>query len=82
MKEILLYRAVCSIVDEFWDKDTCVRLLGVGVTVSEEDDEYEQMSLFDSEERKKQMRCDDAMDSIRKRFGSGAIQRASLLEKD
>ncbi len=76
-----IYDAVCDLVDEFWTKDTCVRLLGVGVTVAEED-EYEQMSLFESEERKKQMRCDDAMDSIRKRYGSSAIQRASLLDKN
>ena len=70
-----IYDAVCELVDEFWTKDTCVRLLGVGVAVAEDDD-YEQISLFENEERKKQMRCDDAMDSIRKRFGSSAIQRA------
>lgn len=77
-----IYKAVCLLVDEYWTKDTCVRLLGVGVTVADQDSDFEQMNLFDSEQRKKQMRCDDAMDSIRKRFGSGAIQRASLLEKD
>lgn len=76
-----IYDAVCQLVDELWTRDTSVRLLGVGVNVSEEED-YDQLSLFDNEERKKQMRCDSAMDSIRKRFGSGAIQRASLLDKN
>jgi len=76
-----IYEVVCQIVDEMWTKDTCVRLLGVGATVSDEEDYY-QISLFDNEERKKQMRCDSAMDSIRKRFGNGAIQRASLLDKN
>lgn len=76
-----IYHEVCLLVDELWDRNTSVRLLGVGVNVSDEED-YDQISLFDSEERKKQMRCDTAMDSIRKRFGSGAIQRASLLDKN
>ena len=76
-----IYEIVCALTDELWDSKTSVRLLGVGASGTEEDD-YDQLSLFGNEDRKKQMQVDTAMDSIRKRFGNSAVQRASLLDKN
>lgn len=38
------------------------------------------MSLFDSTDYEKLEKLDSAMDSIRSRFGAGAVQRASSLQ--
>lgn len=76
-----IYEVVCAITDEMWDSKTSVRLLGVGASGTDEED-YDQLSLFGNEDRKKQMQVDTAMDTIRKRFGSNAVQRASLLDKN
>ena len=48
-----------------------------------EAEEPEQLSLFDlGEENEKQKRLNEAMDSIRSRFGEGAIQRGVYWKKD
>ena len=72
---------VCSLTEEMWDKKTPVRLLGVGASGTDDED-YDQLCLFGNEERKKQIKVDNAMDAIRKKYGTGAIQRASLLDKN
>jgi len=76
-----IYEIVCILTEEMWDSKTSVRLLGVGASGTEEED-YDQLSLFGNEDRKKQMQVDTAMDTIRKRYGSDAIKRASLLDKN
>ena len=75
-----IYRNVCVLADELWTTDMSVRLLGVGASGTDEEDDG-QISLFDNEEREKQTSCDNAMDAIRKKYGTEAIKRASLLEK-
>ena len=54
-----------------------VRLLGFGVTRLSRDPVI-QRGLFDGEEREKQVALDRAVDAIRGRFGTGAIQRGSF----
>lgn len=76
-----IYDVVCSLTEEMWDKKTPVRLLGVGASGTDDED-YDQLCLFGNEERKKQIKVDNAMDAIRKKYGTGAIQRASLLDKN
>ena len=76
-----IYDTVCELTDEVWNRDMSARLLGVGAS-GIDDEEYDQISLFGEEERKKQMLCDSAMDSIRKRYGNAAVKRASLLKKN
>ena len=41
-----------------------------------------QMSLFDNTDYEKLERLDKAMDSIKDKFGAGAIKRASALENN
>ncbi len=62
-------------------KGISVRLLGIRATeISEK--EFVQMGMFDQEKREKLERLDRALDEIRGKYGSGAIQRASFLEKN
>jgi DNA polymerase-4 len=57
-----------------------VRLLGVGVTRLTSDSPV-QRGLFDGEARHRQGALDQAIDAIRGQFGTGAIQRGSLLDR-
>ena len=61
-----------------WDRRRSVRLLGVGAGNLEQP--ARQLRLFE-QENDRQAQLDDALDSIRARFGEDAIQRASLLEE-
>lgn len=76
-----IYETVCQLTEELWDNKSPVRLLGVTASGTDEE-EYDQLSLFGNEERKKQMQIDSAIDTIRKKFGNDAVQRASLLDKN
>jgi DNA polymerase-4 len=58
-----------------------VRLLGVGVTRLTCDPAV-QHGLFDGEVRQRQGAIDQAIDAIRGQFGTGAIHRGSLLDRD
>ena len=56
-----------------------MRLIGVsgGKAAVEE---YEQLTLFTNEKTEKQKKLDRVMDSLKSRFGDGAVVRASLLK--
>lgn len=73
-----IYQVVCKLFDEKWDQ-TPIRLLGVSTTKVSHEAVGRQMSLFDSTDYEKLEKLDKAMDSIRFRFGSGAVQRASSM---
>ena len=73
-----IYEQACKLFDEKWD-GTPIRLLGVSTKVASEDG-GRQMNLFDNTDYEKLERLDKAMDSIKGRFGAGAIKRASSLE--
>lgn len=75
-----IFDTVCQLFDEMWD-GTPIRLLGVSTTKVSREDMGRQMSLFDDTDYAKLEKLDKAMDSIRTRFGSGAVQRASDLTK-
>ena len=75
-----IYEKVCLLFDEMWD-GTPIRLLGVSTgKVSHSQNTGRQMSLFDNTDYEKLEKLDKAMDSIRERFGSGAVKRASFME--
>ena len=77
----MIYSAACKLFDELWD-GTPVRLLGVRTSKLTQDDAPIQLNLFDyaAPKSEKQQKLDAALDDIRKRFGSDAIKRGSLLD--
>ncbi len=76
----MIYDTSVRLLRELWD-GAPLRLLGVRVTKLDEP-EYEQLSLFPSEENQKQEKLDKAIDAIRERFGAGAVKRASVLSAE
>ena len=78
----ILYQTAKKLFREMWTGEP-IRLLGIRTSKLVEEEEPEQLSLFDlGEENEKQKRLNEAMDSIRSRFGEGAIRRGAFLEKD
>ena len=74
-----IHQVACDLLEEFWD-GTPVRLIGIQTGRVTEGEGSRQLSLFDTTDYEKLERLDKAMDSIRERFGSGAVKRASLAE--
>ena len=75
-----LHRAACSLFDELWD-GTPIRNLGIQTSKLVSDDAARQMNLFSFETDERREKLDQAIDQIRSRFGTTAIQRASLVKK-
>ena len=75
-----IYAYVCKLFDEKWE-GTPIRLLGVSTSKASHEDSGRQMNLFDNTDYEKLEKLDKAMDSIRERFGSGAVLRASSMQE-
>lgn len=77
-----LFRAVCQVFDEAWDKQTPLRQLGVQVTrLSKEP--YRQYDLFSGispVQYEKKLRLDEAVDALRDKFGEDIIRRAKFAQ--
>lgn len=76
----ILYRYSCRLLEECWDR-TPLRLMGVRAGKIQ-DEEYRQMSLFESEADAKRRKLESAVDQIRSRYGVDSIKRASFLRND
>ena len=86
----VIYEAACSLFDELWNGEP-IRLLGVRTAKLVDEDEPEQLSLFDlqfevkSEKPKKSMeklkKLSAAMGEIRGKYGADAVIRGSVLEQ-
>lgn len=88
----IIYAHACRLFDELWDGSP-VRLLGIRTSRLTPEDEPVQLNLFDmtgipantesSSARPisadKQRKLDQALDSIRKKYGADSIVRGSLL---
>lgn len=74
-----IYEVSCKLLREHWDF-TPLRLLGIRAGKLS-DSQYQQMSLFDTPITEKQKKLDSAIDSIRNRFGTDSIKRASFLDE-
>ncbi len=74
------YSIACELFDELWDGSP-IRLIGVSAN-KVTDAGVRQMNLFDMESHDKLKNLDQALDSIRDKYGSGAVKRGSFLTSD
>lgn len=78
----VLWQAALKVFDRGLTNDLVpVRLLGVGATGLTRDGTV-QGDLFDNAQRARAQALDQTIDSIRGQFGTGAIRRGSLLDRD
>lgn len=75
-----LHRAACTLFDELWD-GTPIRNLGIQTSKVVSDTSERQMNLFSFETDEKKEKLDRAIDRIRNKYGTSAIQRASLVKQ-
>lgn len=73
-----IYRAACELFEALWD-GTPIRHLGIQTSRIKEEG-ARQMDIFDKTDYEKWEKLDKAVDSIREKFGAGAVKRASFLE--
>lgn len=80
----IIYETACTLFDEVWNHAP-VRLLGIRTSRLTPVSEPTQLSLFDlqrPEVSEKQRRLDEAIDTIRHKFGENAVVRGSLLGRE
>ncbi len=73
------YKTACELFDELWD-GAPIRLIGVAANKVTENG-MRQLNLFDMESHDKLKNLDMALDSIREKYGSGAVMRGSFYQK-
>lgn len=73
----VIYETSCRLLKEIWD-NTPLRLMGIRTTKITDDD-FTQLSIFNSEKNEKLEKLDVAVDKIRDRYGTDSIKRASFL---
>jgi len=76
-----IHKTACTLFDELWDGNP-IRNLGIQTSKVVSDGDARQMNLFGYEIDEKKDKLDQAIDKIRNRYGSSAIQRASLVKQD
>lgn len=75
----VIYETALGLVQEGW---TGKPLRLIGITVSNfEDDQVQQLSLFEIETVPEHSEVDHMVDAIREKFGFGMIKRATLMDK-
>ena len=75
-----VFSAASALFTELWDKETPLRLLGVSLTMLTKENTV-QLSLFENQELSDRRRkMEQSVDSIRKKYGSDVIQKASRME--
>lgn len=73
----IIFQNACKLLHDFWDL-TPVRLIGVRTSKISEDN-YSQISLFDTRKNKKMEQFEKAVDNIRDKYGIDSVKRASFL---
>lgn len=76
----VIYETARKLFLEFWNHSP-IRLLGVRASKLDEN-EFSQVSLFDSGKHEKLNKLDSAIDKIRDKYGTDAVKRASFLKDD
>ena len=75
-----IHDAARQLLDELWD-GTAIRHLGIHTSRVSRNSGSRQLSLFDNTDYEKLEKLDKAVDSIRKKYGIDAIQRAAFLKQ-
>lgn len=73
----IFYETICQLFDELWNGKP-IRLLGCGASKITDNTSI-QLNFFDNERSEKLKNLDLALDSIRNKFGSQSIMRASFM---
>ncbi len=73
-----IYNVAKELLRESWHGEP-LRLIGLSVTDIDRDG-FEQISLFEDSNKEKRKALDSTLDSIRGKFGNGAVQRASTID--
>lgn len=73
--ESIIYEKAMSLFQAFWKPGQRIRLLGVGVSELEEG--WHQMSLFEPKQEK-EIRLHQAVDQIREKFGKSTLQKGKI----
>jgi len=77
-----VYETACQLFAELWNGQP-VRLLGIRTAKLVDEDEPEQLNLFDMEAEKpkdeKHQRLEKALDEIKGKYGEDAVKRGALL---
>lgn len=73
-----IYKVSCQLFDELWD-GTPIRHLGVHTGRICDHDIGRQMNMFDCTDYEKLEKLDEAVDTIRVRYGNDVIKRATFL---
>lgn len=76
-----IYEVSCQLFSECWNHAP-VRLLGIRTSKLVSESDPIQLSLFDAGNNQKQKKVEEAMDSIRNRFGEHSVIRATNLRKE
>ena len=71
-----LFEVICRLFDQLWNGNP-IRHLGIRFTSFEENSFY-QYSMFDEVSLEKKRKADEAIDSLRKKYGRYAITRGSF----
>lgn len=73
-----IYECACNLFDQSWN-GAPIRLLGVQ-TSKATDTNYQQINMFDMDKYEKLSKLNNAIDSIRGRYGEDSIKRACFID--
>lgn len=74
-----IHQIACELLEEQWD-GTPIRHLGIHTSRIETQGSSRQLSLFEDNDYEKLEKLDQAIDSIREKFGTDAVKRATFIE--
>lgn len=75
-----IYEVACKLFKECWDGQP-IRLIGLSLMDIDRDG-FEQMSFVCDDKKEKMKKLDSALDTIRGKYGSYSIRRASTIDAD
>jgi DNA polymerase-4 len=78
-----IYETGVKLLEDNWNKTRPIRLIGIGISGSQEED-MQQMSLFDispqKNDTKREEKLEKAMDAIKEKYGLDSVKRARLIK--